>query len=83
MERVYVTWSFHFFPRVIVKFNRLCDGGLMQTAFSGHSRPPGYVFVPSGNVYITRNCRRLTKKSDRSVYAVYVRTLTLIYLLLF
>lgn len=46
----------------------------MQIVFDGYSPPPGYVSVPSGNIYITRNCRRLTKESDRSVYAVYVRT---------
>lgn len=29
--------------------------------------PPGYIFVPSGNVFITRRCRKLAQK----VYAVY------------
>lgn len=83
MERVYVTWSFHFFPTGIDKFNYLYDSELIQFVFNDNNRPPGYVSVPSGNVYVTRNCRRLTKESGRSVYAVYVRTLTLIYLLLF
>lgn len=39
--------------------------------------------MPSGNVYITRHCRTLTKKSGRSVHPVYLRTLILTKLLLF
>jgi len=42
--------------------------------FGRYRTPPGYMFLPSGNVYITRNCRRLAKESGRTVYAVYVRT---------
>ncbi|KAL1880082.1 hypothetical protein Daus18300_001445 [Diaporthe australafricana] len=34
------------------------------------SLPNGYSFVPKGNVYITGNCRKLTKASGRAVYVV-------------
>ena len=62
---------------MIVKFNCSYDSDLTQIIFENSNQPPpGYVSVPAGNVYITRNCRRLTKKSGRSVYAIYVRTLT-------
>ncbi|KAL2813734.1 pseudouridine synthase [Aspergillus granulosus] len=33
--------------------------------------PDDYVFVPSGNVYVTKNCRSKTKESHRIVYKVY------------
>ncbi|GFF31519.1 hypothetical protein IFM61606_03671 [Aspergillus udagawae] len=33
-----------------------------------------YVFVPKGDVYITRHCRTQTKESDRIVYVVYNNT---------
>ncbi|KAL5342420.1 hypothetical protein BJX70DRAFT_320851 [Aspergillus crustosus] len=36
--------------------------------------PDDYVFVPRGNVYITRNCRSKTKESHRLVYKVYDNT---------
>jgi hypothetical protein len=39
--------------------------------------PADYVFVPRGDVYITRNCRSKTKESQRLVYKVYVRMLSL------
>ncbi|KAI1276396.1 hypothetical protein F5Y07DRAFT_366635 [Xylaria sp. FL0933] len=32
--------------------------------------PPGYSFVPKGNQYVTRNCRRQTQQSHKVVYAV-------------
>ncbi|KAI0805183.1 hypothetical protein GGR55DRAFT_657406 [Xylaria sp. FL0064] len=32
--------------------------------------PPGYSFVPKGNPYVTRNCRRQTQQSHKVVYAV-------------
>jgi hypothetical protein len=38
-----------------------------EIVFSPCDPPPGYVFVPSGNVFITRNCRKLAQK----LYAVY------------
>ncbi|KKY32155.1 hypothetical protein UCDDA912_g07889 [Diaporthe ampelina] len=34
------------------------------------SLPSGYSFVPKGNVFITRNCRRLTQACGCSVYVV-------------
>ncbi|KAF2257416.1 hypothetical protein BU26DRAFT_43522 [Trematosphaeria pertusa] len=38
-----------------------------EIAFIPCDPPPGYVFVPSGNVFITLNCRKLAQK----LYAVY------------
>lgn len=32
--------------------------------------PPGYVFVPKGDVYITKNCRKETHSAGRTVYVV-------------
>lgn len=32
--------------------------------------PPGYVFVPKGDVYITSNCRKRTHAAGRAVYVV-------------
>jgi hypothetical protein len=32
------------------------------------SAPPGYVFLPSGNPFVTRRCR---KKTEQKLYAVY------------
>lgn len=34
------------------------------------SLPPGYSFVPKGNVFITSNCRKTTQASGRPVYVV-------------
>ncbi|KAL4873788.1 hypothetical protein BDV12DRAFT_159611 [Aspergillus spectabilis] len=36
--------------------------------------PDDYVFVPRGDVYLTRNCRSKTKASHRLVYKVYENT---------
>ncbi|KAJ5226480.1 hypothetical protein N7468_007705 [Penicillium chermesinum] len=33
----------------------------------------GYVFVPKGDVYITRHCRRKTKESNQVIYSVWDR----------
>ncbi|ODH12767.1 hypothetical protein ACO22_07937, partial [Paracoccidioides brasiliensis] len=33
--------------------------------------PPGYVFVPKGDVYITRNCRSRSRETKQMVYTVY------------
>jgi hypothetical protein len=38
-----------------------------EIVFNPCDPPPGYVFVPSGNPFITRNCRKLAQK----LYAVY------------
>lgn len=32
--------------------------------------PQGYTFVPKGNVYITKNCRKKTHEAERSLYVV-------------
>lgn len=34
--------------------------------------PDGYVFVPKGDAYVTRQCRLKTKESHQAVYTVYV-----------
>ncbi|KAJ5925810.1 hypothetical protein N7454_007320 [Penicillium verhagenii] len=39
--------------------------------FEREAIPEGYVFVPKGDVYITRHCRSDTKTSDQIVYLVY------------
>ncbi|KAL4880902.1 hypothetical protein BJY04DRAFT_68038 [Aspergillus karnatakaensis] len=36
--------------------------------------PDNYVFVPRGDVYVTRNCRSKTKESHRLVYKVWDNT---------
>ncbi|CBF88393.1 DUF2293 domain-containing protein [Aspergillus nidulans FGSC A4] len=36
--------------------------------------PPNYVFVPRGDVYVTRHCRSKTKEDHRLVYKVYDNT---------
>ncbi|KDB27898.1 hypothetical protein H109_00328 [Trichophyton interdigitale MR816] len=37
-------------------------------------QPPGYVFVPKGNVYITRKCRSQTHDLGSPVFTVYCST---------
>ncbi|KAK0637421.1 hypothetical protein B0T17DRAFT_485061, partial [Bombardia bombarda] len=32
--------------------------------------PPGYQFVPKGDVYITKNCRKRTHEADQPLYVV-------------
>ena len=32
--------------------------------------PKGYRFVPKGNVYITKNCRKNTQAANKTVYVV-------------
>ncbi|RMJ28950.1 Uncharacterized conserved protein DUF2293 [Aspergillus sp. HF37] len=44
---------------------------LEENCAEGDPLPPGYVFVPKGDVYITRRCRSKTRESQRIVYAVY------------
>lgn len=43
-----------------------------QNIFERAAMPEDYVFVPKGDVYITRHCRTDTKTSNRVVYLVYV-----------
>ncbi|KAJ5725058.1 uncharacterized protein N7483_006415 [Penicillium malachiteum] len=45
---------------------------LEKNVFERVPMPENYVFVPKGNVYITRHCRTNTKESNRIVYVVYV-----------
>ncbi|KAF6231807.1 hypothetical protein HO173_010109 [Letharia columbiana] len=54
-------------PRALLKhaYERLSD-------ISDHP-PSGYVFVPKGDVYITRHCRNLTSVSGRWLWIVYDR----------
>ncbi|KAL2006875.1 hypothetical protein VTN00DRAFT_9543 [Thermoascus crustaceus] len=44
---------------------------LEKNCLQRHPVPEGYVFVPKGDVYITRHCRSQTKESGRTVYVVY------------
>jgi hypothetical protein len=37
----------------------------------------GYVFVPKGDVYITRHCRSKTKEAGKIVYVIYVSSFRL------
>ncbi|CAH0028774.1 unnamed protein product, partial [Clonostachys rhizophaga] len=39
--------------------------------FKGQYPPPGYIFVPAGNIFITRHCRDLAKKTSEDIYAYY------------
>lgn len=43
-----------------------------QNCFEREPLPSGYVFVPKGDVYVTRHCRNKTKETGRVVYLVYV-----------
>lgn len=43
-----------------------------QNCFEREPLPSGYVFVPKGDVYVTRHCRSKTRESRRVVYVVYV-----------
>ncbi|KAF7586450.1 hypothetical protein BBP40_008898 [Aspergillus hancockii] len=63
------TWKYSKFgliPRTTEPFEKSC--------FNRESCPEGYVFVPKGDVYVTRNCRTRTKESQRIVYTVYDNT---------
>ena len=82
-ETVCYFLPFQFLPCFVVQINCLSDSGLMQIVFDQECHTPGYVFVPAGNNFVTRRCRKLTKESGRSVYAVYVRGLISVYASLF
>lgn len=61
----------------------------LQVSYTSDKPPPGYVFVPKGDVYMTRNwyeslgnawnfllipsSRYLTNMSGRTLFIVYVR----------
>ncbi|KAJ5704256.1 hypothetical protein N7493_011394 [Penicillium malachiteum] len=47
---------------------------LEKNIFERVPMPENYVFVPKGNVYITRHCRTITKESNRVVYLVYAKS---------
>ncbi|KAK7224220.1 hypothetical protein V2G26_012223 [Clonostachys chloroleuca] len=42
-----------------------------EILFDGQYPPLGYIFVPAGNLFITRHCRRLSKETEQKVYAYY------------
>lgn len=45
--------------------------GSNEPIVSGNSpMPHGYCFVPKGNIYVTRNCRKLTHEAQRILYLV-------------
>ncbi|RAL05498.1 DUF2293 domain-containing protein [Aspergillus ibericus CBS 121593] len=44
---------------------------LEKNCFEREASPARYVFVPKGDVYITRHCRSKTKESGQVVYMVY------------
>lgn len=46
-----------------------------QNCFEREPLPSGYVFVPRGDVYVTRHCRSKTREARRVVYLVYVSSL--------
>ncbi|KAJ5586591.1 hypothetical protein N7450_006378 [Penicillium hetheringtonii] len=50
------------------------DSKTPQHVRSYHPMPRDYVFVPKGNVYITRHCRSKTKSIQKTVYIVWDRT---------
>ncbi|OJD19575.1 hypothetical protein AJ78_00432 [Emergomyces pasteurianus Ep9510] len=50
---------------------KLGDASLEDIRTESQGPPPGYVFVPKGDVYITRNCRSLSHKAKQTVYTVY------------
>ncbi|KAA8651405.1 hypothetical protein EYZ11_009222 [Aspergillus tanneri] len=45
-----------------------------ENCFEREPIPENYVFVPKGDVYITRHCRSKTKESQHTVYVVYNTT---------
>ncbi|KAJ5819051.1 hypothetical protein N7474_004642 [Penicillium riverlandense] len=44
---------------------------LEKNIFERHPLQPGYVFVPKGDVYVTRHCRTRTKEAGQTVYVVW------------
>ncbi|KAE8392280.1 hypothetical protein ETB97_001152 [Aspergillus alliaceus] len=65
-ERPWRYSKFGLIPRTTEPFEKNC--------FEREPFPQGYVLVPKGDVYITRNCRANTKASERVVYTVYDKT---------
>ncbi|RAQ46344.1 hypothetical protein AFGD_000501 [Aspergillus flavus] len=58
--------KFGLIPRSTEPFEKNC--------FEKEPFATGYVFVPKGDVYVTRNCRANTKESERTVYTVFDKT---------
>ncbi|QMW25904.1 hypothetical protein G4B84_001149 [Aspergillus flavus NRRL3357] len=56
------------------KNNASLTGVHEQNCFEKEPFATGYVFVPKGDVYVTRNCRANTKESERTVYTVFDKT---------
>ncbi|EGE85736.1 hypothetical protein BDDG_08681 [Blastomyces dermatitidis ATCC 18188] len=50
---------------------KLGDSSLEAIRTESEGPPPDYVFVPKGDVYITRNCRSLSHEAKQTVYTVY------------
>ncbi|OJD21096.1 hypothetical protein ACJ73_07567 [Blastomyces percursus] len=55
---------------------KLGDSSLEAIRTEAQGPPRGYVFVPKGDVYITRNCRSLSHEAKQTVYTVYVSIIT-------
>ncbi|KAK2813864.1 hypothetical protein FQN50_000265 [Emmonsiellopsis sp. PD_5] len=53
---------------VLEKFG---DASLEEIRNDAEGPPPGYIFVPKGDVYITRNCRTRSHEAKQTVYTVY------------
>ncbi|PGH06098.1 hypothetical protein AJ79_06632 [Helicocarpus griseus UAMH5409] len=50
---------------------KLGDASLEEIRTDAQGPPPDYVFVPKGDVYITRNCRTRCHEARQTVYTVY------------
>lgn len=51
---------------------KFCADTNLQNIVQNSAMPDGYVFVPKGDVYITRHCRTKTKELKQMVYTVWV-----------
>ncbi|MCJ1377804.1 hypothetical protein MMC17_000900 [Xylographa soralifera] len=58
-------------PRVPPKAESLLKYDFEKLACHTSKLPRGYVFVPKGDVYITRHCRTLTGELGQTLYIVY------------
>ncbi|MCJ1400912.1 hypothetical protein MMC11_004123 [Xylographa trunciseda] len=58
-------------PRHPPKAESLLKYDFEKLASHASKIPRGYVFVPKGDVYITRHCRTLTEKLGQTLYVVY------------
>ncbi|KAK2783423.1 hypothetical protein FQN53_009186 [Emmonsiellopsis sp. PD_33] len=53
---------------VLEKFG---DASLEAIRTEAEGPPAGYIFVPKGDVYVTRNCRTRSHEAKKTVYTVY------------